>query len=84
MNFSHGTGRTHIETRAAIRARDRRSARPRIGMLADLQGPKIRIGKFAEGRVMLEEGRPPFILDATANSATRARRARLQGAAETT
>jgi pyruvate kinase len=34
-----------------------------VALMADLQGPKIRVGKFAEGKVMLEGG-APFILDA--------------------
>ena len=38
--------------------------------MADLQGPKIRIGKFADGKVTLEAGQR-FILDADASSATR-------------
>ncbi len=35
-----------------------------VAIMADLQGPKIRVGKFAEGKVMLQEG-APFVLDAS-------------------
>jgi pyruvate kinase len=34
-----------------------------VALMADLQGPKIRVGKFADGKVMLENGQP-FVLDA--------------------
>jgi pyruvate kinase len=63
LNFSHGSAQDHID-----RARLVREAAARVGkvvaIMADLQGPKIRVGKFAEGKVMLEPGQP-FVLDAS-------------------
>ena len=62
LNMSHGT---HDEQRARydiIRRVEEESGRP-IAVLADLQGPKIRVGKFAEGKVQLLPG-APFVLDA--------------------
>nr|HPR08353.1 pyruvate kinase [Denitromonas sp.] len=46
MNFSHGTAEDHIARANAIREVSVRTRRP-VGILADLQGPKIRVGKFA-------------------------------------
>ncbi|MBS0452905.1 MAG: pyruvate kinase [Proteobacteria bacterium] len=62
LNFSHGTAQDHIERAAMIREAARRAGRE-VAIMADLQGPKIRVGKFAEGRVHLEAG-AKFILDA--------------------
>ncbi len=62
MNFSHGTAQDHIARAEAIREASARARRP-VGILADLQGPKIRVGKFAEGRTTLHKD-APFILDA--------------------
>ncbi|MEO7886303.1 MAG: pyruvate kinase, partial [Polaromonas sp.] len=63
LNFSHGTAQDHID-----RARLVREAATRAGLevaiMADLQGPKIRVGKFAEGKVQLETGMK-FVLDAS-------------------
>jgi pyruvate kinase len=62
MNFSHGTRDEHLK-RAAI-VRDAAHALERtIGIMCDLQGPKIRIGKFESGKILLGKG-DPFILDA--------------------
>lgn len=61
LNFSHGTAEGHLRTAELVRERARAHGRA-IGVLADLQGPKIRIGKFAEGKIQLREG-DPFILD---------------------
>ena len=62
INFSHGTREEHIEfvelTRSLARA-----AGHAVGVLADLQGPKIRIGKFEKGKIVLKTGEK-FILDA--------------------
>jgi len=55
LNFSHGTHEDHKGRFDAIRALEKRHERP-IGIIADLQGPKFRVGKFAEGKVELEEG----------------------------
>ena len=62
LNFSHGKAADHVARAEAVRAIAARAGRP-IGILADLQGPKIRVGKFAAGRVTLEAGQT-FILDA--------------------
>ena len=62
LNFSHGTAQDHIDRAAMIREAARRAGRE-VAIMADLQGPKIRVGKFAEGRVHLEAG-AKFILDA--------------------
>jgi len=63
FNFSHGTAEDHLE-----RARHVREAAARIGrdiaIMADLQGPKIRVGRFKGGRVTLRAG-APFVLDAS-------------------
>ena len=62
LNFSHGSAADHIE-----RARMVREAAVNLGrevaIMADLQGPKIRVGKFADGRITLSEG-DRFVLDA--------------------
>ena len=57
VNFSHGTAAAHTETVAMVRKIAEQCAKG-VGVLADLQGPKIRIGKFAEGKIMLEPGMP--------------------------
>ena len=62
LNFSHGTAADHIERARVVREIAARHQRG-IAILADLQGPKIRVGKFKEGRVTLENG-APFTLDA--------------------
>src|ERR1700738_4598317 len=61
LNFSHGTHEDHQARFAAIRAIEGTSGRP-IGILADLQGPKLRLGTFSEGRSGLAAG-APFRLD---------------------
>jgi pyruvate kinase len=62
LNFSHGSAQDHIERAELVRSLARARGRA-IGVLADLQGPKIRVGKFAEGKVTLAVG-DIFILDA--------------------
>ena len=62
MNFSHGKAEDHIARAKAIREIAAEVGRP-IGILGDLQGPKIRVGKFADGKIKLENG-ANFILDA--------------------
>ena len=62
MNFSHGTAAEHRERVELVRTLARRAERA-VGVLVDLQGPKIRIGKFQEGRVTLQGGEK-FVLDA--------------------
>ncbi len=62
MNFSHGTPQDHIDRANLVRALAAKHNRP-VGILADLQGPKIRVGKFEEGKITLKPG-DTFILDA--------------------
>lgn len=62
INFSHGTSEQHIEFAEMTRS-IARAAGVNVGVLADLQGPKIRIGKFEHGKIRLEVG-DQFILDA--------------------
>jgi pyruvate kinase len=61
-NFSHGSAEEHIQRAEAVRNRARACGR-QVGVLADLQGPKIRVDRFKEGKVTLVEGER-FILDA--------------------
>ena len=63
LNFSHGTAQDHIDRATLVRQAAQRAGRE-VGIMADLQGPKIRVGKFAAGKVMLESGQP-FVLDAS-------------------
>jgi pyruvate kinase len=62
MNFSHGTAADHERRAELVREACRKTGRT-VGIMADLQGPKIRIGKFKEGRVTLNSG-DAFVLDA--------------------
>jgi len=62
LNFSHGLAIDHIKRAETVRAIAVKLHRP-IGILCDLQGPKIRIGKFAQGKVSLKTG-DLFTLDA--------------------
>jgi len=62
VNFSHGTHEDHIRRVETLRNRARAHGR-QVGVMADLQGPKIRIDRFIDGKVMLEEG-DLFVLDA--------------------
>jgi pyruvate kinase len=55
LNFSHGTHEDHRARFRAIRAIENATGRP-IGILADLQGPKLRLGSFSEGRITLAAG----------------------------
>jgi pyruvate kinase len=61
LNFSHGTHEEHAARVALIRALEEKAGRP-IGILADVQGPKLRVGRFGGGRVHLQTGQP-FRLD---------------------
>jgi len=62
LNFSHGTADDHLKRAALIKEIASKVGRT-VAILCDLQGPKIRVGKFKEGKVTLEKG-APFILDA--------------------
>lgn len=62
LNFSHGSAKDHVALAEMVRQAAQRAGRE-VGIMADLQGPKIRVGKFAEGKVRLEAGQA-FVLDA--------------------
>ena len=65
LNFSHGDHDGHRRCFEAIRGVESATGRP-IGILLDLQGPKLRIGQLAGGRTTLDEGRSfVFDLDST-------------------
>ena len=63
LNFSHGTAQDHIDRANMVRDAAHRAG-TEVAIMADLQGPKIRVGKFASGKVMLENG-AAFVLDAS-------------------
>lgn len=62
LNFSHGSAQDHRDMVERVRAAAAKAGR-QIGIMADLQGPKIRVGKFAQGKVALVNGQT-FVLDA--------------------
>ena len=55
LNFSHGTHDDHAKVHRAIRALEVELGRP-IGILQDLQGPKIRVGKIRDGKIIVAAG----------------------------
>ncbi|WP_310533648.1 pyruvate kinase [Novosphingobium sp.] len=61
VNMSHGDHPTHAETIANIRAAEKDFGRP-IAVLCDLQGPKLRVGQFKDGRTVIRHG-SHFTLD---------------------
>ena len=63
LNFSHGKAQDHVDRATLVREAAKRAGRV-VAIMADLQGPKIRVGKFAEGKVMLQAG-VAFVLDAS-------------------
>jgi pyruvate kinase len=56
INMSHGDQASKVPVFEAIRGLEKKYGRPTT-ILADLQGPKLRVGKFAEGKVMLAPAR---------------------------
>ena len=62
LNFSHGKAQDHIDRARLVREAAALCGRE-VAIMADLQGPKIRVGKFEEGKIFLENGMK-FILDA--------------------
>lgn len=62
MNFSHGQAEDHIERAKRVRAAAAKLGKY-VAILGDLQGPKIRVSRFANDKVFLNEG-DPFVLDA--------------------
>ena len=65
LNFSHGVHDDHKRRYEVIRKLENRFSRP-IGILMDLQGPKLRVGEFEQGKAKLEDGQP-FRLELTGN-----------------
>ena len=61
LNFSHGTAKEHIQRASWVHEAAHRLERD-VGVMVDLQGPKIRIGKFENGQIELLAGEK-FILD---------------------
>jgi len=62
LNFSHGTADDHLARATLVKQLSAKLNRT-VAIMCDLQGPKIRVGKFKEGKVTLEKG-ARFILDA--------------------
>jgi len=62
LNFSHGTADDHLKRAALVKDIARKVGRT-VAIMCDLQGPKIRIGKFKDGKTTLEKG-TRFVLDA--------------------
>src|SRR3970040_1693735 len=62
LNFSHGTAEDHL-ARAALVKEMAQKCRRTVAIMCDLQGPKIRVGKFKDGKTTLEKGQG-FVLDA--------------------
>ena len=62
MNFSHGTHEEHLMRITNVRAVEKRLSKP-IGILADMQGPKYRIGIVEEGLSLIEGNLVQFDLD---------------------
>ena len=61
LNMSHGSYEEHERRSELVRNRARASGR-QVGVLVDLQGPKIRIGRFTDGKIQLQP-EERFILD---------------------
>ena len=71
LNFSHGEHADHAQRYQWVREVERELNQP-IGILMDLQGPKLRVGRFAEGKVQLVNGQSLRLdLDATPGDASR-------------
>ena len=71
MNFSHGTREEHL-MRASLVREVAHALQLTIGIMCDLQGPKIRIGKFESGKISLNNG-DAFVLDADCDLGNRER-----------
>ena len=71
LNFSHGSQGDHRQSIAAIRMIEQAAKRP-IAIMMDLQGPKLRVGDFAKGAVLLEPGQSfRFDMDSAPGDADR-------------
>jgi pyruvate kinase len=62
LNFSHGTSEDHLGRAKLVKEIASKVGRT-VAIMCDLQGPKIRVGKFKDGKIMLEKGQR-FVLDA--------------------
>jgi pyruvate kinase len=62
LNFSHGTADDHLARANLVKQISAKVGRT-VAIMCDLQGPKIRVGKFKDGKVTLEKG-ARFVLDA--------------------
>jgi pyruvate kinase len=62
LNFSHGSAQDHIDRAALVREIAKKVGKE-VAIMADLQGPKIRVGKIEGGKTMLEAG-GKLVLDA--------------------
>ena len=62
LNFSHGSAEDHLKRAALVKEIARKLGRT-VAIMCDLQGPKIRVGKFKDGGITLQKGQK-FILDA--------------------
>ena len=71
INMSHGAQEDKKKLFDHIRALEEKTGRPTT-ILADLQGPKLRIGTFADGKIVLKEGEP-FTLDRLDEAGTQTR-----------
>jgi pyruvate kinase len=63
LNFSHGTAADHLARAKLVKEISTKTGRT-VGIMCDLQGPKIRVGKFKDGKVTLAAGQS-FVLDAS-------------------
>jgi len=71
LNFSHGSHDDHAAALEAVRGAEKAVGRP-LGVLADLQGPKLRLGVFEEGEIAISAGHTMrFDLDPTPGNAVR-------------
>ena len=72
LNFSHGDHEDHAKAFEAVRHAEATTGRP-LGVLADLQGPKLRLGRFADGAIPLAPGQTLRLdLDTAPGTLTRA------------
>ncbi len=71
LNFSHGTTEDHLARAQLVKDMSRKTGRT-VAIMCDLQGPKIRVGKFKDGKVTLQKGHL-FILDAACELGDEAR-----------
>lgn len=76
LNFSHGSHAEHAERFRIIRELQQKHGRP-IGIIADLQGPKLRIGAIADGPVHLQSGASFVSIWRTSRGTRRGRRCRI-------